>query len=145
MGLFTSTFAQPMSRIKWQITEDMLIGRIAYERINDSDGRGVGAPCSGSQWRSASRATSTSRTPTTPPRGNDSTSSMRTASTAPVRRAYFRVDWSRNLNVGSYDFDTLSLLGVYGGVTYSPMAYDVLIPTTPTPPSSPAKTKATST
>ena len=36
-GLFTSTYAQPMSRIKWQITEDLLIGRVAYERINDSD------------------------------------------------------------------------------------------------------------
>ena len=33
-GLFTSTYAQPMSRIKWEITEDMLIGRIAYERID---------------------------------------------------------------------------------------------------------------
>ena len=31
-----------MSRIKWQITEDLLIGRVAYERINDSDGKGLG-------------------------------------------------------------------------------------------------------
>ena len=40
-GLFTSTYAQPMSRIKWQINEDMLIGRISYERIDNTDGRGV--------------------------------------------------------------------------------------------------------
>ena len=37
-GLFTSTYAQPVSRIKWQITEGLLIGRLAYERIVDSDG-----------------------------------------------------------------------------------------------------------
>jgi len=43
-GLFTSTYAQPMSRIKWQITEELLIGRIAYERIDGSDGRGLGGP-----------------------------------------------------------------------------------------------------
>ena len=43
-GLFTSTYAQPMSRIRWQITEDLLIGRISYERINDSDGKGLAGP-----------------------------------------------------------------------------------------------------
>ena len=46
-GLFTSTYAQPMARIKWQITEDLLIGRASYERLkaamarigtSDSDG-----------------------------------------------------------------------------------------------------------
>ena len=30
-----------MSRIRWQINEDMLIGRISYERIDNSDGRGI--------------------------------------------------------------------------------------------------------
>jgi len=37
-GLFTSTYAQPMSRLKWEVTEDLLIGRIAYERIDGTDG-----------------------------------------------------------------------------------------------------------
>ncbi|RME26610.1 MAG: hypothetical protein D6806_05940, partial [Deltaproteobacteria bacterium] len=32
-GLFTSTYAQTLQRIKWQITEDMLLGRLAYEHI----------------------------------------------------------------------------------------------------------------
>src|SRR5690349_18927983 len=42
-GLFTSTYAQPVSRIKWQVTEDLLIGRLSYERIEDTDGKkGVG-------------------------------------------------------------------------------------------------------
>jgi hypothetical protein len=41
-GFFTSTYAQPLSRIKWQVTEDFLFGRITHERIDDSDGKGAG-------------------------------------------------------------------------------------------------------
>ena len=43
-GLFTSTYAQPMSRMRWQITEDLLIGRLSYERIEMTDGKGAGGP-----------------------------------------------------------------------------------------------------
>src|SRR6185295_2311329 len=32
-GLFTSTYAQPLTRVKWQITEDLLLARLAYERV----------------------------------------------------------------------------------------------------------------
>ena len=32
-GLFTSTYAQPVTRIKWVIQEHQLIGRLTYERI----------------------------------------------------------------------------------------------------------------
>jgi len=137
MGLFTSTFAQPMSRIKWQITEDMLIGRIAYERINDSDGRGVGGAVQDGVIAAAFRITGhfdieNAYNPTTGERLNIINENR--VDRPWYERAYFRVDWSRNLNVGSYDFDTLSLLGIYGGVTYSPMAYDVTDPNHPDAP-----------
>ena len=63
-GLFTSSWAQPMSRLKWQITEDMLIGRASYERITGSDGRAsprVSRPRTAtSSSPSPSRASSTS-------------------------------------------------------------------------------------
>src|SRR5690606_26188747 len=39
-GIFTSTYAQPVARIKWVIDEDSLIGRLTYERIEGSDGKG---------------------------------------------------------------------------------------------------------
>src|SRR5690348_13449381 len=35
-GLFTSSYAQPLTRVKWTITEDWLIARLAYERIQGS-------------------------------------------------------------------------------------------------------------
>src|SRR5438132_1265993 len=41
-GLFTSTYAQPLTRVKWQITENLLIARLAYERVTNSDGKGFG-------------------------------------------------------------------------------------------------------
>ncbi|HVY45535.1 MAG TPA: hypothetical protein VHB21_06625, partial [Minicystis sp.] len=39
-GLFTSTYAQPISRIRWEITEDYLNARLSYERIQGTDGKG---------------------------------------------------------------------------------------------------------
>src|SRR5947208_1400111 len=41
-GLFTSTYAQPMTRVKWSVTENLLIARLAYERVANSDGKGLG-------------------------------------------------------------------------------------------------------
>ena len=42
--LLTSTFTMNPSRIVWEITESHLFGRLAYERIEDTDGKGVGGP-----------------------------------------------------------------------------------------------------
>ena len=138
-GLFTSTYAQPVGRIKWQITEDLLIGRLTYERIEDTDGKkGVG--------KSTDQGVDRRRVPhhvalrhssrVQPDDGRGArTSSSRTASDRPwYEREYFRVDWSQNLNVDSYDFDTLSMLGIYGGVEYEPLAYYVNDPTDPDAP-----------
>jgi len=39
-GLYTSANAQTVSRIKWQIAEKLLIGRLTYQRIDGADGHG---------------------------------------------------------------------------------------------------------
>ena len=49
-------------------------------------------------------------------------------------REYFRVDWSRNLVTDAYDFDTLSMMGIYGGIQYEPLSYTVLDPQHPDAP-----------
>ncbi|RME22560.1 MAG: hypothetical protein D6806_12805, partial [Deltaproteobacteria bacterium] len=49
-------------------------------------------------------------------------------------REYMRVDWSKNLATDAFDFDTLSLLGVYGSIEYEPIAYDVTDPDDPNAP-----------
>ncbi len=46
-------------------------------------------------------------------------------------REFMRVDWSKNLSTDNYDFDTLSQIGIYGGVSYEPLAYYVNDPDAP--------------
>jgi hypothetical protein len=136
-GLFTSTYAQPMSRIRWQITEDLLIGRISYERIEGSDGKGLAGPVQDGVIAAAFRIIKHFDIE----RAYNSTTGERlnivneNSSDRPwYNRTHMRVDWSRNLNVDSYDFDTLSLLGIYGGIRYEPLAYDVTDPNHPHAP-----------
>jgi hypothetical protein len=128
-GLFTSTYAQPVSRIKWQVTEDLLIGRLSYERIQDSDGK-KGAGKSTDQGVIVVAYPITShfdiRYDYNPATGEELNVLVENSSDRPwFDREYFRVDWSQNLNVDSYDFDTLSMMGVYGGVEYESLKYYV--------------------
>ena len=136
-GLFTSTYAQPMSRIRWQITEDHLIGRLAYERIEGSDGKGIGDKTDEGVIVVAYPIEKhfdivQSYNPTT---GEQLNVLEENAIDRPwYEREFMRVNWSRNLNVDSYDFDTLSLLGIYGSVEYESLAYDVTDPSSPDAP-----------
>src|SRR5690348_14842294 len=40
-GLFTSSDAQPTSRIRFEITEKLLLARLTYELVEDTDGKGA--------------------------------------------------------------------------------------------------------
>ncbi|MBM4343376.1 MAG: hypothetical protein FJ100_08360 [Deltaproteobacteria bacterium] len=127
-GLFTSTYAQPLSRIKFQITQNLLIGRLAYERIEGTDGKGAGKATNDGVIVCAYPITShfdirKSYNPTT---GEELNVLEENAFDRPwYERRHMRVDWSRNLNTDSYDFDTLSMVGIYGGVQYESMAFDI--------------------
>lgn len=127
-GLFPSTFTQSVSRVKWQITEDLLLARLTYERIADSDGKGAGPASTDGQIVAAYAITKhfDIRHAYNPSTGEEQNIIEENASDrAWFDREYFRIDWSRNLNTDAYDFDTLSLIGVFGGVSYSPLAYYV--------------------
>ena len=135
--LFTSTFSQAVARIKWQITEDYLLGRLAYERIDGSDGMGLGGPTNDGIVVAAFAIEShfdiiNAYNSTTGERLNILVED--TSDRPWYEREYFRVDWSENKATDAYDFDLLSLLGIYGGVTYEPMAYDVTDPSDPNAP-----------
>lgn len=136
-GLFTSTYAQPMARLKWEVTEGLLLGRIAYERIEGTDGKGVGGPVNDGIIAVAFKIEKhfdivNAYNPTTGEKQNivEENSSDRPW----YERKYFRVDWSQNLSTENYDFDTLSMVGIFGGVTYTPMRYDVTDPFHPDAP-----------
>ncbi len=136
-GLFTSTYAQPLNRIRWQVTEDHLIARIAYERIEDSDGKGAGRAVKDGVIAAMFRIRShfdiiRSYNPTT---GEELNVIEENTTDRPwFERAYMRVDFSTNLATNTYDFDTLSMLGIFGGVSYEPMGYWVSDPNDPDAP-----------
>ncbi|MCC6522618.1 MAG: hypothetical protein IT373_08160 [Polyangiaceae bacterium] len=136
-GLFTSTWAQATTRLKWQITEDLLIGRASYELIPGSDGKGDGAHSTDGQVAVAFAIQShfDIRRDYNPSTGEELNVIDENATDRPwYERQYFRVDWSQNLNTDAYDFDTLALMGIYGGVAYEPMAYYVNDPNDPDAP-----------
>ena len=136
-SLFTSNYAEPVGRIRWQITEDFLIARAAYERIEGSDGKGddhfdvVGKPTNDGVVVATFAIDShfditNDYNPTT---GEKLNVIVENDADRPwFERQYMRVDWSKNLNTDSYDFDTLSFLGVLDGVEYEPVAYLVADP-----------------
>jgi hypothetical protein len=136
-GLFTSTYAQPVSRIKWHIQQDMLIGRVSYERIDGSDGKGTGKAASDGVIAYAYPITAhfDIRRDYNPTTGEESNVLVENTSDRTWdQREYMRVDWSRNMATDSYDFDTLSLMGLFGGIKYESMAYYVNNPKDPDAP-----------
>lgn len=142
-GLFTSTYAQPVSRIKWEITENFLNARLAYERIEGTDSKGVGDP--GGYKKAANDGQIVAsflikshfdiRRDYNPSTGEESNIVIENTSDRPWDdREYMRVDWSRNLITSGYDYDTLSQIGLYGAVLYEPLAYYVNDPDDPDAP-----------
>ncbi len=137
-SLFTATWGEMVARVKWQITEDYLIARASYERIEGADGKGAGkvdmfGTATGSETHDGVIVAmfgiekhfdiSKAYNPTT---GEKINVVEENASDRPwYERQYMRVDWSKNLNTDSYDFDTLSFIGVYDGTVYEPLSYFV--------------------
>ncbi len=127
-GLFTSTYAQPLTRVKWTVTEDLLIARLAYERVAGADGKGAGKLTNDGIVVAAFKVQShfdikRQYNPSTGEQLN--VIEENTVDRPWFQRQYLRVDWSKNLSTDNYDFDTLSQLGVYGGIVYEPLAYTV--------------------
>ena len=136
-SLFTSSDAQRLARIRWQIAEDLLLARLAYERIEGTDGRGVGEKTDEGILVAAFKIDKHfdivhDYNSTTGEKINVLTEND--VDRPWYQRQYMRVDFSRNLVTDNYDFDTLSLIGVYDGIEYEPLAYYVDDPTHPDAP-----------
>jgi len=140
--MFTNTI-NSMSKIKWQIQEDKLVGRISFERIDGTDGQGVAAPQTAERDPSKPLAQNNGipvyvfqiqkqfdiRRDYNAQTGEESNTIVENDSDRPWnQREYVRVDFSQNLVTSAYDFDTLSLLGVYNGIDYSPINFDIRNP-----------------
>ncbi len=126
-GLFTATYAQPVNRIKWEITREMLIARMTHERITNSDFKGSARTNDGQVVAMfAIQSHFDIRRAYNPSTGEEINVVEENASDRPwYQREHFRVDWSKNLVTDGYEVDTASMLGAFGSVKFDPMAYYV--------------------
>jgi hypothetical protein len=135
-GLITSTDAQPTTRIRWEITENVLIARLTYERIDNSGEPGA-KPTTEGQIVAGFPIDKhfDIRRDYNPSTGEELNVIVENSTDRPwYDREYFRVDWSRNLVTDAYDLDTLSQIGMWYAVTWSPLAYHVSDPHHPDAP-----------
>jgi hypothetical protein len=126
-GLFTATYAQPVNRIKWEITENNLIARMTHERIADSDFKGSKRTNDGqvvAMFKIEKHFDI--RRNYNPTTGEEINVVEENDSDRPWQmRQQFRVDWSTNLVTDGYQVDTASMLGAFDGVKWNPLSYYV--------------------
>jgi hypothetical protein len=135
-GLFTSSDAEPTTRVRFEITEDLLIARLTYALVEDAEYRGAKRTPDG-QIVAAYEIQShfDIRRDYDQATGEESNVIVENDSDrAWNEREYFRVDWSRNLVTDAYELDALSQLGIYYGVVWDPVAYYVNDPDSPDAP-----------
>ena len=134
--LFTASYAQPLVRVRWEITEKLLLARLTYELVQDTDHKGAKRTPDG-QLVAAFNIEKhfdirREYNPTTGEEQN--VVGENDADRVWSDREYFRVDWSRNMVTDAYDLDALSQIGLYGAVEFDPVAYYVSDPTHPDAP-----------
>lgn len=129
-GLFTATYAQPVTRVKWEISEDALIARLTYEKVKDSDFYGARDTDKGQVVAMfAIQSHFDIRRAYNPQTGEELNVIEENTSDRPwFQRQYMRVDWSRNMVTDGYEVDTLSQIGIFGGVKFEPVSYAVMDP-----------------
>ncbi|MES1178758.1 MAG: hypothetical protein ABUL62_30830 [Myxococcales bacterium] len=138
--LFTASGAQTMARVSFEITEDLLVARLTYERVADATGNGT--PSSPDQNSGQIVAAFKIQSHFDIKRGYNPTTGEElniieenTNDSPWYAREYMRVDWSENLITSAYQLDTLAALSAFDGAfTYEPVAYSATNPTDPDAP-----------
>lgn len=128
-GMFTASYAQSMARVGWEITEDLLVARLTYERILDSSGKGAPDDDSG-QIVAAFRIEShfDIRRAYNPQTGEELNIVEENSQDRPwYERGFMRVDFSENLVTTAYELDTLAQLKAYSdnAIEYESATYSV--------------------
>jgi hypothetical protein len=137
-GLFTASYAQTTARVRWEITEDKLIARLAYERIEGATGNGIEETNTG-QIAAAFKIDKhfDVRRDYNPQTGEELNVVVENdTDRAWYEREFMRVDWSQNLITSAYDLDTLAAMKIFADepLVYSPVAYSVKDPSDPDAP-----------
>ncbi len=125
-----------LARIKWEIQETLLIGRLTYERIQNSDHHGSRATNSGQIVAEfAIQSHFDIKNDYNTQTGEQLNVVVENTTDRPwYQRQFFRVDWSTNLVTDAYDFDFLALGAAIDGLQYEPGSYYVQDPNDPNAP-----------
>lgn len=133
--MFTNTI-NSVSKIKWSFegeNGDSLVGRVSFERIEGTDGKGL-TPTAADRDTSKPLAQNSGipvyqfrvishfdiRRSYNPGTGEEQNVIEENTTDRPwTERDYVRVDFSENHVNTAYDFDTLSLLGLYNAIQYT--------------------------
>lgn len=125
-----------VDRIRWEIQENVLLARKAYEFVTNSDGRGAGAATNNGLVVAAYKIEShfdvrRSYNPTT---GEEINVVVENTTDRPwYDRAYMRVDWSQNL-VDNPDWGGLFYGSIFGELSFQPVRYYEQDPRSPNAP-----------
>jgi hypothetical protein len=125
-----------LARIKWQIEETILIARLTYDRIQNSDYDGSQTTDNGQivaefPIESHFDIMHDYNLQT----GEQLNVIVENTTDRPwYERQYFRVDWSKNLVTDAYDFDLFSDGAALDGLQYDPGTYYVEDPSDPDAP-----------
>jgi hypothetical protein len=134
-GIFLYQSLGSISRVKWEIQENVLNARLTYDRIQDSDHYGARSTDNGqlvAQYNISSHFDIIRDYNTQT--GEQLNVFVENTTDRPwYEREYFRVDWSKNLVTDAYDFDLLSLASLTG-VKLDPLQYYVEDPASPDAP-----------
>ena len=144
-GLFTASYAQTIARIRFEISEELLVARLTYERIADTTGNGT--PNSPDQNSGQIVAAFKIQSHFDVKRGYNPTTGEElnvideNSTDSPwYARKFMRVDWSQNLITSAYQLDTLAALTAFDGAfQYEPVAYSATNPADPDAPTFDAK------
>jgi hypothetical protein len=112
-GFFLMQSLGSVSRIKWEIQENVLVARLTYDRIQNSDHYGARSTDNGqvvAEFNISSHFDIIRDY--NPQTGEQLNIIVENTTDRPwYQREFFRVDWSKNLVTDAYDFDLLSQAG----------------------------------
>jgi hypothetical protein len=125
-----------LARVKWEIQETLLIARLTYERVQNSDFHGSRTTDNGQIVAEfAIESHFDIIHDYNPQTGEQLNVIVENTTDRPwYERQYFRVDWSMNKVTDAYDFDFLALGAAIDGLQYDPVAYYVQDPKDPNAP-----------
>jgi hypothetical protein len=126
-GFFLMQSLGSVSRIKWEIQENVLVARLTYDRIKNSDHYGARSTNNGqvvAEFNISSHF-DIIRDYNTQTVEQLNVIVENTTDRPWYEREFFRVDWSKNLVTDAYDFDLLSQAGGFEGIKFDPLQYDV--------------------